>query len=76
VWRHEATGSTGLLSTAGGVLFTGDGQNIVGWDAKTGKALWHSQVGTVSSPPETFMLDGKQRLLVNGSAGMYLFVMN
>ncbi len=76
VWRHENAGSTGLTSTAGGVLFTGDGQNVVALEALTGKPLWHSQIGGLSSPPETFLLDGKQRLLVNGTAGMYMFVLN
>jgi alcohol dehydrogenase (cytochrome c) len=76
VWRHENGGSTGLLSTAGGVLFTGDGQNIVAYEALTGKPLWHSQIGGLSSPPETFLLDGKQHVLANGAAGMYMFVLN
>jgi alcohol dehydrogenase (cytochrome c) len=77
VWRHEiGGGSPGLLSTAGGVLFTSDGTSFVAWDAKTGKALWHSQIGGLSSPPETFLLDGKQHILANGTAGMYMFVLN
>ena len=77
VWRHEINGgSTGLLSTAGGLLFTNNGQNIEAWDAATGKALWHSQIGGISSPPETFMLDGKQHLLATGAAGLCLFVLN
>ncbi|MDE3196894.1 MAG: PQQ-binding-like beta-propeller repeat protein, partial [Acidobacteriota bacterium] len=76
-WRHEiSSGSVGLLSTAGGVLFTNDGQNIAAWDAATGKPLWHSQIGGISSPPETFMLDGKQHLLAAGATGLYLFVLN
>jgi alcohol dehydrogenase (cytochrome c) len=76
-WRHEINGgSTGLLSTAGGLLFTNNGQNVEAWDAKTGKALWHSQIGGISSPPETFMMDGKQHLLATGSAGLCLFVLN
>lgn len=29
----------------------------------TDETLWHSPIGGLSSPPETFMLDGKQRLL-------------
>jgi len=57
-------------------LFTADGQNLEALDAKTGKALWHAQIGGTSHPPETFLLDGKQRILATGSAGMYLFVMN
>ena len=76
-WRHEINGgSSGLLSTAGGLLFLNDGQNVEAWDAATGKALWHSQIGGISSPPETFMLDGKQHLLATGAAGLCLFVLN
>jgi len=76
-WRHELTGgSVGLLTTAGGVLFTSDGQNLAAWDAKTGKPLWHSQIGGVSSPPETFLLDGKQQVLAASPAGLMLFQLN
>jgi alcohol dehydrogenase (cytochrome c) len=76
-WRHEIFGnSPGLLSTAGGVVFTSDGQGLVAWDAKTGKALWHSMIGGLSSPPETFLLDGKQCVLATGVGALYLFVMN
>src|SRR5215472_7223986 len=76
-WRHELTGgSVGLLTTAGGVLFTSDGQNLAAWDAKTGKPVWHSQIGGVSSPPETFLLDGKQQVLAASPAGLMLFQLN
>jgi alcohol dehydrogenase (cytochrome c) len=76
-WRKELnSGSSGLLSTAGGVLFLSNGQNVEAWDAATGKGLWYSQLGGLSSPPETFMLDGKQHMLFTGSTGLYLFVLN
>jgi alcohol dehydrogenase (cytochrome c) len=76
-WRKELNGgSSGLLSTAGGVLFLSNGQNVEAWDAATGKGLWYAQIGGLSSPPETFMLDGKQHMLFTGSTGLYLFVLN
>jgi alcohol dehydrogenase (cytochrome c) len=76
-WRHEINGgSSGLLSTAGGLLFLSDGPNLEAWDAATGKALWYSQIGGLSSPPETFLLDGKQHVLATGSGGLYMFVLN
>ncbi|MEO8078313.1 MAG: PQQ-binding-like beta-propeller repeat protein [Acidobacteriota bacterium] len=76
-WRKELNGgSAGLLSTAGGLLFLSNGQNVEAWEAATGKGLWYSQIGGLSSPPETFLLDGKQHLLFNGAAGLYLFVLN
>jgi len=30
-WRHEVSGSAGMLTTAGGLLFSGDGQNLVAY---------------------------------------------
>ena len=77
VWRKEINGgSSGLLSTAGGLLFLSDGPNIEAWDAASGKGLWYSQIGGLSSPPETFLLDGKQHLLATGAGALYMFVLN
>ena len=58
------------------MLFLSDGPNIEAWDAATGKGLWYSQIGGLSSPPETFMLDGKQHLLATGAGALYMFVLN
>ena len=76
-WRKNTNGgSPGLLSTAGGVLFVSNGQNVEAWDAATGKGLWYSQIGVLQSPPETFMLDGKQHLLFTAGGSLYMFVLN
>jgi alcohol dehydrogenase (cytochrome c) len=52
----------GVLSTAGGVVFTGDTQgNMLALAAKTGKTLWHTYGGgAVQSAPITYELDGRQ----------------
>ncbi len=77
VWRKPLNGgSVGLLSTAGGVLFLSNGQNVEAWDATTGKGLWYSQIGALQSPPETFMLDGKQHMLFSAGGSLYMFVLN
>lgn len=77
VWRHRlSSGNVGLLSTAGGLLFTNDGQNFAAWDAKTGTPVWHTQIGGLSAPAETFMLDGKQVILASAGTGLYMFQMN
>jgi alcohol dehydrogenase (cytochrome c) len=81
-WQHKyaETGfwsSTypGMLSTAGGLLFTGDPSgNFVAWDARTGKSLWHVPVGaTISNTPITFMLDGHQYVIVASKDSLYAF---
>ena len=76
VWRHEVGGSAGLLSTAGGLLFSGDGQNLVAYNAATGKPLWHSRIGAAGNAPQTYMLDGKQFVLATGGDQLYAFVLN
>ncbi len=76
-WRKEINGgSSGLLSTAGGVLFLTNPPNVEAWDAATGKALWYSQIGGLGAPAETFMLDGKQHMLFSAGGGIYMFVLN
>ena len=66
-WRHPLPGGgTGLLTTAGRLLFAGDGGgNIVAFDPANGKPLWHSRIGNVAGAPQTYMLDGRQYLLVS-----------
>ncbi len=77
VWRHQlSSGNVGLLSTAGGLLFTNDGVNFAAWNAKTGAPVWHTQIGGLSAPPETFMLDGRQVVLASAGSGLYLFQLN
>ena len=35
-----------------------------------------SQIGGLSAPPETFVLDGKQHLLFSAGGGLFFFVLN
>jgi alcohol dehydrogenase (cytochrome c) len=65
-WRHKLYGgATGLLTTAGRLLFAGDGSgNFVAFDPATGNPRWHSRIGAVSNAPQTYMLDGRQYVLV------------
>ena len=76
-----ATGSTGgamgLLSTAGGLLFGNDGGgNFVAYDPLTGKPLWHAGLGVnTSNGPETFLLDGRQYVVVGAGDSLYAFAL-
>jgi hypothetical protein len=57
-------GGGGLLTTAGKLLFAGDGAgNLVAHDVAEGKPLWHTRIGDVTNAPQTFMLDGHQYLI-------------
>ena len=60
----------GTLSTAGGLVFTGEGD---GWfrayDAKSGDVLWSFFAGAgVNAPPASYSVDGKQYIVV-GAGG-------
>ena len=56
----------GALATAGGLVFTGEGNGLFkAYDAKTGKVLWSFQAGAgCNAPPVSFMVDGKQYVAV------------
>ena len=79
VWRHPyygQGGGGGLLTTAGGLLFAGDGAgNLVAHDAATGKPLWNTRIGGVSNAPQTFMLDGRQYVIAATGDMVWAFVL-
>ena len=58
---------TGLLSTASGLVFAGDTEgNLLALNSRSGKLVWRYQMGSNlhGTSPTTFMLDGRQVLLV------------
>ncbi len=80
VWRHEwprgGGGGSGVLTSAGNVVFTGDGSgNLVAFDASTGALIWHTRIGNITNAPQTYLLDGKQHLLVAVGTRLFDFVM-
>lgn len=80
VWKHEypgGGGGGGLLSTAGKLLFSGDGsEHLIAFDPANGKIVWHAGLGAnISNGPETYMLDGKQYLVVGAGDSLYAFAL-
>lgn len=83
VWKHQfrtatsdGRGGPGLLATAGRLLFGGDvSGNFIALDPATGKPLWHSRIGNVSNAPETYLVDGKQHVLVASGDTLYSFAL-
>jgi alcohol dehydrogenase (cytochrome c) len=66
-------GLTGLLTTAGHLLFDGVEDDLVAFDVTSLKPLWHSHIGDVQNAPETYMLGGRQYVLVAASGSVYAF---
>jgi PQQ-dependent dehydrogenase (methanol/ethanol family) len=56
----------GILATAGGLVFTGEGNGLFkAYDAETGSVLWKFQAGAgVNAPPSSYTVDGKQYIVV------------
>ena len=78
-WEQERIGSTGfgggLLSTAGGLLFSGElNGEFVALEAKTGKALWHFYTGQrITASPITYSVTGKQFVTIAAGSDIMSF---
>lgn len=63
-WRveHRTAWNGGVLTTAGGLVFQGDGTgHFSAYNAETGDRLWQYNVGNgVIAPPVSYEIDGEQ----------------
>ncbi len=64
----------GVLATAGGLVFTGEGNGeFKAYDAETGATLWNFQAGAgVNAPPSSYTVDGKQYIVVGAGGNVQL----
>jgi PQQ-dependent dehydrogenase (methanol/ethanol family) len=80
-WQVSMGGSwnSGLLSTAGGLVFGGDAYgDFTAYDAKSGTKLWSIDLKTgILAPAMTYMLDGQQYVALlagwGGAGGLAAF---
>jgi len=74
-FRHPSPSWSGVLSTAGGLLFTGDAEgNFIALDAASGKPIWHFQTGgAVYAAPMAFAIDGKEYVAIAAGSSLYTF---
>ncbi len=56
----------GILATAGGLVFTGEGNGLFkAYDSANGTELWRFQAGAgVNAPPSSYTVEGKQYIVV------------
>jgi PQQ-dependent dehydrogenase (methanol/ethanol family) len=72
--KYPMGGGSGLLSTAGGLLFHGESDgNLVAYDINNGDELWKFQTGAgANAPVSTYAVDGEQYVAVMaGGNGLY-----
>ena len=87
VWEHRSREypsntdldlSGGALTTASGLVFTGDNDGYVySFESATGKQLWQFETGAPiwGAPPITYMLDGRQWIVVPSGVTVTAFAM-
>ncbi|WEK47783.1 MAG: PQQ-binding-like beta-propeller repeat protein [Candidatus Andeanibacterium colombiense] len=73
IWetRRRQTFDMGILTTAGGLLFTGGmDRQFLAYDQETGKELWRTgATGVPNASPITYSVDGKQYIAIVTGAG-------
>ena len=78
-WRFEyfAVSWAGVLSTAGGLVFSGDiAGNLIAFDAQTGKLLWHFPTGAgIFASPVTYALAGRQYVAIAAGNALIAFAL-
>jgi alcohol dehydrogenase (cytochrome c) len=76
-WRFDMVSapSSGMLATAGGLVFTGDRQGyLMAFDDRSGKVLWKFQTGgAIVAPPISYALNGKQYIEVAAGGSILTF---
>ncbi|HKO16931.1 MAG TPA: acido-empty-quinoprotein group A [Gemmatimonadaceae bacterium] len=82
-WRYRfqgaGGGATGLLTTAGRLLFANDGAgNFVAFGLRGMQPpvpLWHAHIGSIDNAAETYTVGGHQYVLVTAEGSVYAFVL-
>lgn len=75
-WPRNGGGvRSGLLSTAGKLLFAGDpNSNFIALDPASGTPVWHAGLQTnVTNAPITYELDGTQYVVAGAGDTLYAF---
>jgi alcohol dehydrogenase (cytochrome c) len=74
-FQHTSPTWSGVLSTAGGLVFSGDAEgNFIAFDAASLKPLWHFQMGgAVYAAPMAFAVDGKEYVAIAAGSAIYTF---
>jgi alcohol dehydrogenase (cytochrome c) len=76
-FREFSGAWAGVFSTAGGLVFSGDGQgNFIALDAETGKDLWHVPLGAdVHSAAISYGVDRRQFITIAAGGALFTFAL-
>ena len=74
--RYASQSWAGVLSTDSGLVFAGGSGNLIAFDAKSGKNLWHFQTGSsLYAGAITYMVDGRQHVLMPSGTTLTAFAL-
>src|SRR4051812_12977798 len=75
--KYDGPGWAGVMSTAGGVVFSGDHQGtFMAVDASNGKVLYSYRTGgPIYAPPTTFLVDGRQFVVMPAAFTLTAFAL-
>lgn len=66
----------GLVSTAGLLVFGGDGESFLAWDAATGAELWRFETGgEITAAPITYEENGRQYIAIAAGRSILTFAL-
>jgi alcohol dehydrogenase (cytochrome c) len=76
-FKYFTPSMAGTLSTESGLVFGSDMDgNLMAFDARSGKNLWHFQTGApVYAGPVTYMLDGRQWVVLPAGTTLFAFAL-
>jgi alcohol dehydrogenase (cytochrome c) len=76
--KYPSPSLAGVLTTASGLVFTGDDAgSVLAVESKSGKLLWHYQMGATlhGTSPVTYMIDNRQHVLVPAGGTLVAFAL-
>jgi alcohol dehydrogenase (cytochrome c) len=68
--------NSGLLTTAGDLVFGAGSGGLQAYHAGTGESLWHSRIGGITNGPITYELDALQYVVAAAGGRLAAFVLN
>jgi alcohol dehydrogenase (cytochrome c) len=76
-FREYSGAWAGVFSTAGGLVFVGDGQgNFIALDAETGHDLWHIPLGApIRAAAISYVVNGRQLITIPAGGALFTFAL-
>jgi alcohol dehydrogenase (cytochrome c) len=77
-FREYSGAWAGVFSTAGNLVFCGDGQgNFIALDAETGRDLWHVPLGApIRSAAISYSVNGRQFITIPAGGAIFTFALS